>query len=60
MTPSNRLMTDMAVLRPRLSAEDAQRMALDSFGVVGTARELPGYCDGNFAIRSGDGDLFVL
>ena len=45
---------------PRLSRDDAERLAGDLFGVTAHATELPSERDQNFRLQSADGACFVL
>jgi 4-aminobutyrate aminotransferase-like enzyme/Ser/Thr protein kinase RdoA (MazF antagonist) len=55
-----RRMLSRDVNRPRLTQEDARSLALNLYGVVGEAVELPSERDQNFRIDSKGGDVFVL
>ena len=46
--------------RPRFTEQDAQRIAEELFGVVGSVKELPSERDRNFFLRTDSGDEFVL
>ena len=45
---------------PRLSLEDAERLARDLYGMAGSATPLPSERDQNFLLRGADGGRFVL
>jgi 4-aminobutyrate aminotransferase-like enzyme/Ser/Thr protein kinase RdoA (MazF antagonist) len=45
---------------PRFTAEEAERLAADRFGVAGRASPLPSERDQNFRIRAADGTSFIL
>jgi Ser/Thr protein kinase RdoA (MazF antagonist) len=46
--------------RPGFLAEEAERIAAESFSVSGKAGELPGYNDQNFLITDDSGRRYVL
>ncbi len=53
-------MSDLVRFAPRFSAQEAEKIDLDLFGIRAEARELPSERDQNFLLEATDGTLSVL